>query len=918
MKAILSLYTLLCLVFCNKVSAQNLIPDATFGNNGIARHGFAKGLDEFYSMGLQSNGGIISGGITTNFTQDIIITRHNANGVLDAGFGDGGKFVLDIQKSSDMINSLIIQPDNKILVAGHTVRNNVRRGLIFRLNENGTLDQNFGEGGIVEFVGLSSSFFTSVQSIKLHSSGSIYIAGTSKNGTLDRAIVKKFTPNGVPDSSYAENSVATVVFGVAGSGNYGDDLAVLADGSVILFGSYFVNRLQCALAKLTPQGTFDTQFTGQGKTFFDFNTGQHISRKILMLPDDKFYLVAHCNASGGAYANYMGKFNANGTIDNTFGTNGRINFNTATGGNFVWDAVLANGNVFMVDYSYTGSTYQSNVHMLNEAGQRVSSFGTNGTFNLPTVTSYGYGIAISGSDVYYCGSQFRAAPRNAYSGIICKLGLNGQLNSNFGANGQQFSEFSKANTTPKAMYKLSNGDIITIGTSTNTSTDQYAAKYKPNGTLDNTFGNNGSSTVNLGGTELVMDVVPLANGEAVVLAERGNVTLNFTGLGSFTAPGNYSLMRLLPNSGLQSAGATNTNINSSEFTRGLKVKQDANGKFIVLANSTTANQRAGYLLRHNANLTLDNSFGNAGNGRIMLHSLSFDEFTFDFIIAPDGKFITLASTSPSGFILRKWDASGSQDVSFGQLAGIAGGGISTYSGQHTDGTNHAQPRAIYSYSGGIYVLGIRGANNYAVAKLTANGILQSYMSIGSFNTINGLLVENDGSFIAYGTNNNDKWLIRKFDATGAPVTSFADNGTYTVTAFDDISTPAFVLPEADSGLLLLSGQRTGIFGSDNTLLKLTSSTTSNATPAEQANIVVFPNPNAGNSLFVKAPDSYKGLETITFTDWQGKRTVVKPKPQYGDISSEEVLWPTNFKPGIYFVEFTFRNGTQTVEKLIKQ
>jgi hypothetical protein len=302
----------------------------------------------------------------------------------------------------------------------------------------------------------------------------------------------------------------------------------------------------------------------------------------------------------------------------------------------------------------------------------------------------------------------------------------------------------------------------------------------------------------------------------------------------------------------------------------------------------------------------------------MLNSLSFDESTGDFVIAPDGKFITVGTLSPSGFILRKWDASGSLDVVFGQLAGFPGGGVSIYSGQHTDGTNHAQPRAIYSYSGGLYVLGIRGANNHVVAKLTANGILQSYVSIGSFKTISGLLVENDGSFTAYGTNDDNKWLLRKFDATGAPVTTFAENGAYTATAFNDFSTPAFVLPEADGGFLLLSGQRTGILGNDNTLLKLSASTTSNATPAEQANIVVYPNPSAGISLFVKAPDSYKGLATITFTDLQGKRTVVKPKPQYGDISSEEVLWPTNFKPGVYFVEFTFRNGTQTVEKLIKQ
>jgi len=73
------------------------------------------------------------------------------SGTLDPTFGNGGVFVSpnDLQ---GFMSKILIQPDGKILAAGITSANSqpiVHKGLLFRLNSNGTIDASFGVNGKV-------------------------------------------------------------------------------------------------------------------------------------------------------------------------------------------------------------------------------------------------------------------------------------------------------------------------------------------------------------------------------------------------------------------------------------------------------------------------------------------------------------------------------------------------------------------------------------------------------------------------------------------------------------------------------------------------------------------------------------------------------------------------------------------------
>ena len=58
--------------------------------------------------------------VTTSFSGDFAVAQYNADGGLDASFGDGGKTTTDFGGNSDAANAVAIQSDGRVIAAGVT------------------------------------------------------------------------------------------------------------------------------------------------------------------------------------------------------------------------------------------------------------------------------------------------------------------------------------------------------------------------------------------------------------------------------------------------------------------------------------------------------------------------------------------------------------------------------------------------------------------------------------------------------------------------------------------------------------------------------------------------------------------------------------------------------------------------------
>ena len=124
--------------YANSVAIQPdgkivVVGSANINNFALARYNNDGSLDTTFagdgkiigpdgslnSVALQPDGKIVVAGVASNGTNfDFVLARYNSYGSLDTSFGTGGKVLTDFTGNDDAANSVAIQPDGKIVVAG--------------------------------------------------------------------------------------------------------------------------------------------------------------------------------------------------------------------------------------------------------------------------------------------------------------------------------------------------------------------------------------------------------------------------------------------------------------------------------------------------------------------------------------------------------------------------------------------------------------------------------------------------------------------------------------------------------------------------------------------------------------------------------------------------------------------------------
>ena len=144
-----------------------------FGGNDVGR-----------SVAVQSDGKIVVAGFTdAGGTRDFALARYNVNGSLDTSFGVGGKVLTDFGGLEDVGVSLAVQSDSRIVVAGQSNTGGNYDFALARYNASGTLDATFGAGGkvLTDFGGS----YDRGDSVAVQGDGKIVVAGQSNAGGAD-------------------------------------------------------------------------------------------------------------------------------------------------------------------------------------------------------------------------------------------------------------------------------------------------------------------------------------------------------------------------------------------------------------------------------------------------------------------------------------------------------------------------------------------------------------------------------------------------------------------------------------------------------------------------------------------------------------------------------------------------------------
>ncbi len=186
-------------------AAQALRPgelDPSFGHHGLVITSFGRTNAAANTIAVQGDGKIDVAGYAGG---RVALVRYTGPGKLDKTFGVGGRVRPKLSGDAEAL-ALAIQPDGKLLVAGWRFFPLPREFLVARFQPNGSLDTSFGSHGYI--AGSFGSPLTLADTIQVQPDGKIVVAGLSQPNWF----VLRLLPNGTGDPSFGANGLVTGQF----------------------------------------------------------------------------------------------------------------------------------------------------------------------------------------------------------------------------------------------------------------------------------------------------------------------------------------------------------------------------------------------------------------------------------------------------------------------------------------------------------------------------------------------------------------------------------------------------------------------------------------------------------------------------------------------------------------------------------
>lgn len=379
-------------------------------------------------------------------------------GYLDITFNPPNGYTLYKGWNKDSYMGAAIQADGKILVSTG-IENGADADVgILRYNSDGTLDGTFGINGIVTYDGGNGNDCGRLLTIQ--SNGKIVLTGYTRNGDNYDILIMRLNVDGSPDSSFGTNGIA--VYDNADRNDYGRGIAIQPDGKI---------------------------------------------------------LVTARSTGGGTSIAMMLRYGAGGVLDDTFGTNGVVTYESDQGNSGFRDLVIqGDGKIVTTGYTRTTTGFLFLTARYHSDGALDDTFGTNGmvTYDGEHGSAGARGVVIQADGkIVVSGSNFNGTDLDV---VVLRYNSNGTLDRGFGTGGVVTYDGGNGDDNGRRLALQEGGRIVVTGnTSDGSNLLVLVLRYNKNGTPDIAFGNAGKVILQLGeGDDW---------GESVVISEKQSIVI---------------------------------------------------------------------------------------------------------------------------------------------------------------------------------------------------------------------------------------------------------------------------------------------------------------------------------------------------------------------------------------------------------
>jgi len=433
--------------------------------------------------------------------------------------------------------------------------------------------------------------------VNIDGTGDSYTQGqTFVMGSTDVVLyaIWSSTTTGIPDTDFDSDGIVTTSVGASSS--IIQALAIQDDRKIVAAG-YSVSLVDgtddFCLVRYNPDGSQDTTFDTDGIVTTPVSVATDDRAYALGIQDDGKIVAAGYSVSliDGTDDFCLVRYNTDGTLDTTFGTDGIVTTPVGSGTEDIASAlaIQSDGKIVAAGRSLVLPTWYSALVRYNTDGTLDTTFGTDGIVTtqevLPSSRFHALCMQIVGEDekIVAAGYAFIDGS-NDFS--LVRYDIDGSLDLTFDTDGIVTTPVGTDNDRANALYVQGDGKIVAAGYSLIDGTYDFSlVRYDMNGLPDPTFGTGGIVTTS---------VVSGNDSSAYALSIQGDGKIVAAGYSFNGADNDFALIRYNPDGSLDTdfdmdgKVVTPVGTDTEDFAYALSIQDDGG----IMAAGTSNNNFA--------------------------------------------------------------------------------------------------------------------------------------------------------------------------------------------------------------------------------------------------------------------------------------------------------------------------------------
>jgi len=321
---------------------------------------------------------------------------------------------------------------------------------ITKIDSGGVIDSTFGTNGVLDV----SPIFPNDIAI---GNNRLYIGGWDAN---DNAEIQCFLLDGTPDNTFGTNSISNptmpheqIIY----------DMQIDPVGRLVIAGRTNPSSVNhdMMIFRMLSDGSVDSSFGANGLFTYDGVGNNDEIWKVGFQSDGKLICAGELGLGFNSAA--VIRLNTDGTLDNTFGSNGRFSYSVIGRNTYLDDVLLLDDDRIRITGAYDNTTnYKAYVIGLTANGGFDNTFAGNGRFTHPTIDrANALMLQPDGKILVAALDQVSFALKSDFA--IMRLNANGTLDNLWGGNGSVIYDIVGNHDNLRALFHLSSGKILGVG-----------------------------------------------------------------------------------------------------------------------------------------------------------------------------------------------------------------------------------------------------------------------------------------------------------------------------------------------------------------------------------------------------------------------------------------------------------------------